>query len=256
MSERPAFQATQYGFAAHIRDPDAHAAPDGIEDRRMAIYRDLFFNNVASLLGRTFPVLHRILGRDRWRVLMRDYFSHHESHTPLFLEMPREFLQYLEAERGKVDGDLPFMLELAHYEWVELALAIDERDADLTDVDTGGDLLQGQPVLSPLFRSLTYCYPVHQLSPDFQPREAPQKPTRLLVYRNLNDQVSFIEINAVTTRLLELLAEGHETTGRQALEIIAQELDHPKHETVVDGGLEILERLRDCHVVLGVRRTS
>jgi hypothetical protein len=256
MPERPDFQTHQYDLAAHIRDPDAHPAPAGIEDRRLAIYRTLFFNNMSGLLAKTFPVLSKILGEDSWRSLVRDFFSLHESHTPLFLEVPREFLRYLESERGQLDGDLPFMLELAHYEWVELALAIDERDADLTEVDTGGDLLEGQPVLSPLFRSLTYCYPVHQLSPAFQPREAPQEPTRLLVYRNLDDQVSFIEINAVTTRLLELLAEGHETTGRQALEIIAQELDHPKHETVVDGGLEILERLRDCHVVLGVRRTS
>ena len=29
------FKSVQYGFAAHIRNPEAHAAPEGIEDRRM-----------------------------------------------------------------------------------------------------------------------------------------------------------------------------------------------------------------------------
>jgi hypothetical protein len=256
MPERPGFQKRQYDFAAHIRDPDAHAAPKGIEDRRMAIYRDLFFNNVSGLLAKTFPVLNKILGEDAWRSLMRDFFARHESHTPLFLEVPREFLKYLETERGVVGGDLPFMLELAHYEWVELALSIDERDADLSNVDAGGDLLAGSPVLSPLFRSLIYKYPVHQLSPSFQPSEPPQEPTRLLVYRDLNDKVGFLEINAVTARLLELFAEEDRMTGRQALETIAQELDHPQPETVVNGGLEIMERLRKCHVVLGVRNSS
>jgi hypothetical protein len=148
------------------------------------------------------------------------------------------------------------MLELAHYEWVELALSIDERDADLTHVDADGDLLAGSPVLSPLFRSLIYKYPVHQLSPSFQPSEPPQEPTRLLVYRDLNDTVGFLEINAVTTRLLELLADEDRMTGRQALETIAQELEHPQPETVVNGGLEIMERLRERHVVLGVRNSS
>ena len=38
----------------------------------MAIYRDLFFNNVASLLAGTFPVLRRLLGEDEWRELLTD----------------------------------------------------------------------------------------------------------------------------------------------------------------------------------------
>ena len=44
----------QTSFAAHIRDPKSTAAPDGIEDRRMAIYRDLFFNNIKSFLSSNF----------------------------------------------------------------------------------------------------------------------------------------------------------------------------------------------------------
>jgi hypothetical protein len=256
MPEQPEFQKHQYDFAAHIRDPDAHAAPEGIEDRRMAIYRNLFFNNVSGLLAKTFPVLSKILGEDAWCLLMRDFFSRHESHTPLFLEVPREFLKFVEEERGAVASDPPFLLELAHYEWIELALSIDERDADLTRVDPNGDLLAGNPVLSPLFRSLTYAYPVHQLSPSFHPPEPPEEPTRLLVYRDLNDKVGFLEINAVTTRLLELLAGGDQMTGRQALETIAQELEHPRPEIVVKGGLEIMEQLRDRHVVLGVRNAN
>jgi hypothetical protein len=45
VADLPEFQRKQYEFAAHIRDPEKNAAPPGIEDRRLAIYRDLFFNN-------------------------------------------------------------------------------------------------------------------------------------------------------------------------------------------------------------------
>lgn len=256
MAERPDFQETQYGFAAHLRDPARHAAPPDIEDRRMAIYRDLFFNNVAQLLARTFPVLHKILGAERWERMMRDYFSRHRSHTPLFLEMPREFLQYLENERGEVDGDPPFMLELAHYEWVELALSIDERDPDLTGVDPEGDLLEGRPALTPLYWSLVYRFPVHQLSPQFAPTEPGPEPTRLLVYRDLDDEVGFIEINVVTARLLELLEDESVASGRAALSAVAEELNHPQPETVVSGGRQILEDLRNRQVILGVARAA
>lgn len=256
MAERPEFQRQQYAFAAHIRDPDSHPAPDGIEDRRMAIYRDLFFNNVSQLLSRTFPVLHRILGEDGWRRLMRDYFSMHEAHTPLFLEMPREFLQYLEQERGEVDGDPGFLLELAHYEWVELALSIDEREPDLQTVDAEGDLLDGRPVVTPLLWSLTYRYPVHQLSPDYQPETPPDEPTRLLVFRNPAGKVGFIQINAVTARLLELLDDTDIASGRVACEAIAAELNHQSPQTVIDGGRQILEDLRRSGIILGIHRQT
>lgn len=251
MAEKPAFQQHQYAFAAHIRDPDTHPAPAGIEDRRMAIYRSLFFNNVSQLLAKTFPVLQKILGADAWKKLMRDYFSRHQAHTPLFLEMPREFLKYLEEERGTVDGDPPFQLELAHYEWVELALTIDEREPDLSGVDRHGDLLAGRPVLTPLMWSLRYRFPVHRLGPEFQPQTPPDKPTLLLVHRNLSGRVSFMEINMVTARLLELLGDDAIACGRQALETIAREMSHPSPDAVIDGGREILQQLREREVVLG-----
>ena len=73
MTERPDFQQKQYAFAAHIRDPHNTQAPDGIEDRRMAIYRELFFNNLRSLLSNMFPVLKKLHTPERWNVLVRQF---------------------------------------------------------------------------------------------------------------------------------------------------------------------------------------
>src|SRR3546814_20087430 len=46
-------------LAGWIREPATHAPPPGIEQRRLDVYRELFFNNVAGLLGGNFPVLRR-----------------------------------------------------------------------------------------------------------------------------------------------------------------------------------------------------
>lgn len=246
-------QRLQYDFAAHIRDPEHVPAPQGIEDRRMAIYRELFFNNVEDLLGRAFPVLRRILGKPRWEAMLRDWFVRHRARTPLFLELSQEFLHYLAAERATSEDDPPFLLELAHYEWVELALSIDERELETAGVDPEGDLLAGQPVMSPLAWPLVYAWPVHRLSPDFQPASPPAEATRLVVYRDRNDQVGFLEINLVTARLLELLASAGEAplSGRDCLLRIAAELSHPSPDAVVAGGAEILAGLRRRDVLLG-----
>jgi len=129
----------QTNFAGHIRDPDSVPAPDGIEDRRMAIYRDLFFNNIVTFLSSNFPVLKTLYSDDDWRSLCREFFTSYRCHTPLFPEIPREFLKYLQDHRQDHQDDPPFMLELAHYEWVELALSLDEAVSGLTKmIETEG----------------------------------------------------------------------------------------------------------------------
>ncbi|MDH5371130.1 MAG: putative DNA-binding domain-containing protein, partial [Gammaproteobacteria bacterium] len=130
MPELPSFKKTQYEFAAHIRDPKSNPKPADVESRRMKIYTELFYNNVEDFISNTYPVLKSITSENDWNEMMRDYFSNHLSHTPLFPEMPREFLKYLENERNN-ENDPDFMLELAHYEWIELALMTSDLDEDI-----------------------------------------------------------------------------------------------------------------------------
>ncbi|MDH3646221.1 MAG: putative DNA-binding domain-containing protein [Gammaproteobacteria bacterium] len=255
MSDKRTFQQLQYEFAAHIRDPDHVDAPEGIENRRLAIYRELFYNNVQSLLAGTFPILRKVLPDPQWHRLLRRYFSRHQSHTPLFLEIPQEFISYLQEEHELAEDEPAFMLELAHYEWAELAVSILEDDPDLQNVDPRGDPIDGVPVISPTCWSLAYTYPVHMIKPDFQPTEPNDEATFLVVYRNQNDEVGFLEINAVTARLIELIERDEGRTGREILEQIAEEIGHTDASVVVNAGRDILERLHRHDVVLGTAKS-
>lgn len=252
-ADRPTFMRRQYEFAAHIRDPEVAPRPADVEDRRMAIYRELFYNNVEGFLSGTFPVLKQILGDTRWHRMARDFFARHHCHSPLFLEIPREFLNYLEQERGTRAQDPPFLHELAHYEWVELALSVAEAD-DQEDCDPGADLLASRPLLSALAWPLQYHFPVHQIGPQLQPDQPGEQDTYLVIYRDADDEIGFIELNPVSARLFSLLQETGEDSGRAVLQRIAEELHHPEPETVVSGGLAILEQWRARGIVLGGRR--
>jgi hypothetical protein len=245
----PLFMQRQYEFAARIRDPEHAAAPADVAPKRMAAYAELFYNNIDDFLSNAFPVLRKIHDDVAWHALVRDYFSRHHARTPLFHEMPREFLHYLENERETQDHDYPFMAELAHYEWVELELLTAE---DATPAyETDGDLLAGAPVLSPLTRLLSYHYAVHQIGPDNTPGQPDSELTHLLVYRNLQDEIGFIELNPVTARLLQLLTEQPRNSGRVLLEQIATELNHPNPQTVIEGGRTILADLHQRDIILG-----
>jgi len=258
---KPHFMQRQYEFAAHIRDPDHQRAPDNIEDRRMGIYRELFYNNVEGFLSNSFPVLRKLMDDDSWHAMVRDFYARHQSHSPLFLEIPREFLSYLQQERTDRADDLPFLRELAHYEWVELALSVaeagdaancrPERDFSAPE----GDLMDSIPVVSTLAWPLFYRYPVHKISPEFIPATPAEQTTYLLVYRDPDDEVGFIELNPVSARLLALLQEDTKLSGRQALQQIATELQHPNPELVIEGGRQILQEWQQRGIVLGTNDT-
>jgi len=243
----------QHRFASHIRSPLQSEPPEDVEDRRMAIYRSLFFNNVRSLLAWNFPVLRKILPKDDWSQLVRDFYTEHRAKTPLFPELPREFLQYLQESRGEREGDPPFLLELAHYEWVEVALSMDERELDAVEADPDGDLLRGAPVLSPLAWVLAYRFPVHRIGPGYLPGEAPAEATHLLVYRDRRDEVKFMQLNAVSALLLQSLKEDPTRPGLELLEEIAGTLNHPDPGVVIEGGKQLLNDLLQRDVILGSR---
>jgi uncharacterized protein len=250
-----AFQRLQYRFAAHLRDPARNRAPAGVEARRMKIYAELFYNNLQGFLATAFPVLRRITPDVRWHAMVRDFFARHESHEPLFHRIAEEFLRYLDAgRRGRIARDDPsFLRELAHYEWVELALSVSPVDLHAVRANADGDLLDGVPVVSPLAWSLSYKFPVQRIGPDFQPTAPPPQPTHVVVYRTCEDDVKFMEANAVTARLLDL-ARKRPATGRALLMRIARELRHPDPAAVVAQGAAILRELRDRDVILGTRR--
>jgi hypothetical protein len=171
----------------------------------------------------------------------------------MFPELPREFLQYLQNLGPEQSVGPPFILELAHYEWVELGLSLDESDPDEIEVEPEGDLLSGVPVVSPLAWPLSYKFPVHQIRKDFQPDTEPSEATHLLVWRQRDFQIKFMQLNAVSLLMLKSLKEEPNQTGLHLLKSISGILNHPKPDVVIQGGEDMLKEFRDKQIILGTR---
>lgn len=247
MSANGDFQAIQQQFTAAIRNPEL-PPPAGVEARRMRIYQELLFNNVAGFVDSAYPVTLAILGETEAEALKRRFFSRHRCQTPYFLQIAEECFAYVEAQEQALLTRWPFLIELMHYEWVELAAAVAEGERP-TNVRDDGDLLTGVPCLSPFVWPLAYQWPVHRLSVDWQPTGAPEAPTYLLVYRDA-EEVGFMEINALTAILVETLQQSPCLTGRQLLARVA-EASGQAVEMLLPAGLELLRDLRERGVLLG-----
>lgn len=238
-----ALREQQFTLARHLRDPALHPAPPGIEERRLKVYRDLFYGAIEGLLAGSFPVMRKTLGDERWHARVRDFYANYRSQTPLFTEIAEVFVEYLQG----ITPDAPWQAELAHYEWIESALYL--SDAEAPAHDPHGDLLDGEPLLSCVAVPLACCWPVERIGPDFQPDQPDEAPTLLLVHRDADFQVRFARISGLAYRLLA----GLEGSGRATLEALAAEWGADREE-VVEQGRRLLDDLREQGVILGTRR--
>ncbi|CAM4112592.1 HvfC family RiPP maturation protein [Pseudoalteromonas ostreae] len=197
------FIETQQVFMAHIRAPEAQPKPGDIEDRRMAIYRDLFFNNINGFISSGFPVLKTLYCDDDWVKLVRRFFAEHDCQSPFFLDIAGEFIYYLSHDYVLQPSDPVFMLELAHYEWIELDVSIAHTDS--TECAITDEVTEVPLYMSSCARNLSYQFAVQHISADFQPQQPSEQPHYFVVYRDTDDEVQFLATNAMTALLLAII---------------------------------------------------
>lgn len=223
----------QFRFAAHIRDPDSHPAPKDVSNARMALYRELFFNNIRGVIEDTFPAACERLGAAEWERLARHFFAEYLSPAPCLHQLPGEFVAWLSGRSA-----VPLAVrELAHYEWLELSLAVLPGEPPTGEI---ADLLGSTPRLSELAALAGYRNPVHRLRDG---GETGPEPTHLLLWRDHADEVHTFCLDPAAARLMQLIGDGSDDTGARLLARVADELNHPEPQQVVEAGRMLLADL-------------
>lgn len=235
------FQQYQHAFTAHIRDPKNNPKPDNVDEERMAVYRDGVYDNIFESASVCFPVCQETVGEKDWDATIRRFVATHHASSPIFREIPKELLTFLEADEPTPD----YIKQLAHYEWVELAVG--SLQTKTPTLSKKADLLNEIPALATAHMLLQYDYPVQKISAKFKPEQTDD--THLLVYRNQDFEVNFIELNPMTYVLLELTKQG--LTGKQALTSLAEQIQHPEPEVIIEFGHGVLQDLMMQGAVLG-----
>lgn len=258
-AESRSFQELQQEMTAWLREPELQAAP-ALEPRRLAIYRELVFNNISDFVETAYPVLKSLLPPQEWAHLLRRFVAEHHSQSPYFRDISLAFREWMEAERSQWLAQRPWAQELMHFEWVELAADCAETAPDTTACQPDGDLLAGIPCLRSALWPLVYRWPVNTLSADNPPTpEPPAQPTCLLGWRDDEDALHFVEVNPLSAHLVELIqnrASQEALSGRVILQQLAAEAGCAGEAAVaafVAAGAGLLEELRALGIVRGVR---
>ena len=233
----------QQTYSNYLRFPRHQSLPDGVPARRSRVYEELLFNNICSFINRCFPVAKKMIPSADWDEMCRHFYRDWRCHTPYFSRIPFEFVQY--AQSAPVAPVLPAWIgELLDYEWREL-------EADLHPAHVPRVLIPTEDhytlTLNPTVQNLQYHWPVQRIGPNFLPEE--MQPTFLLVYRSFDHQVRFMEINALTSLLLQLLQENVRTL-EELLAQLAATAPQINSQTLWEFGRPLLQNLLEQNVVL------
>lgn len=263
-NDAPALHTQQQALTRHLRDPLRYPSPAGMNATRVKVYLELIPANLIALLGGTFPVLVSLLGPQNWALLVKRFLRDFQSHTPRFGEVSAQFVEFLAGlDPASIPAACcrPFMVELAHYEWVEVVLM--QRDAEsfgpadgVNIVIFGPELPQQYPSLldhglrlSPLAWPLVYTWPVHRLGPEYQPIQPPDVPTLLLVRRDPDDVVRFSALSPLAWHLLQCVEQYPGMSARMLLQQLGKDAAVPDMTAFMASAEALLQSLLDQRVL-------
>lgn len=240
--------ATQRSLCDYLRNPEQDLRPSGINARRLNVYRDLVFNNIESLLSSSFPVMKNILA-NRWQEIVREFISDYRATTPYFTQMGNEFYIFVK-QRNTQKYDPPFLAELAKYELLELELmyrkSSNEKIADIA-------FIEASLAISPLTEIEQFHYPVHQLSTDFKPNRAPETFTNVLMYRDNDYSVGFMQLSDFSFQLLSLISQYPGYNAQYWMQLfltgLPKSLTDGQKKSFFDSGIAFLNQLYQKNIL-------
>lgn len=242
------FETTQLRFTERVRHRAAAEAPADLPEHRVAVYERLVHNNIAGFLRGSFPVLHRVIPEQRWEQLAAEFVSGHACESPYFHEIGLQFIEWLQQGYVAAPDDPAFLLELAHYEWVELALDIAEQEPP--PVPTSAIELSTPLIWSELAWPLAYQWPVQLIGKDYSQPTPPSQPTALMAWRDRVDAVRFMQLTPFAWQLACALRDLGGSLAER-LPALAEHCGLVDDDTLREGSLKLVRDWSDAGV-LGV----
>lgn len=238
------FQVLQLAFTEYLRTGDAERP----RDRRQEIYRESVYKNIRQAISDIFPATKHCIQESQWDLTIREFITEANLQTPYFHELGEEFLAYLMNKHKPLATEYPFLVELAHFEWIQFALYI--ADADLPGhLKASAATENSLWTASPLAIGLTYSHPVHTIDEHNLPINSKHGPTYLLAYRNRNDEVEIMPTDSLSLRIFQLLQAHEGITHLQLFQRLAAELGVHSRDLVLASMQDILGSLADKEIL-------
>lgn len=225
------FQQVQQAFCQWLRQPTQYlsTAVQGVAVDRMQVYRELLFNNVQNFIDMVFPVARSVIPPAQWETLQQDFFTHAQCQSPFYMDISREFLDYLQQAAPAVLADYPWLIELLHVEWMELHVELAELswpdplrlvsfDA-MTSLDEDTELALSIPVWV-----LGYRWPVYQWRVGQEVHDIQENPGFILVWRDREDDRCQLVLTAASALVFDCMQQLQRFSAGSVQQALAGQL--------------------------------
>ncbi len=187
----------------------------GTRQKGLDQYRRLIRNNIHNAMKQAFPIAYTVLSETQWNTLIDDFHAHHSAATPQVWKLPLEFYSFVKANNYTDKYSLPYLNDLLHFEWIEIAVHTMEDKAP-ESFRKEGNPLSDEIIVHSEYRLIRLTYPVHL----YAAKEALQYPDDyfLLTLRTRDFDVRFVDLPPLHAFYFEQMAVG-KTAGEILKEV-------------------------------------
>jgi len=204
---------------------------------RLLLYRDLAHTALEDPLPDCFPITHALLeGAGQWEACMEAFLASRAIQSPYYRDVNPSFVAWL-ATNGWGQERWPFLLQLAHFEYIEVEILRWPDDPPLDELQAT-PTLDSRVVFAGATRNLAYAWHVHEATKNDPEPEAGE--AFLLGYRDPEGDFIYSELSAHASAFLARCLEG------EPIGMAASALD-----LEVDEVLDLLIRFREKGALSG-----
>lgn len=220
--------------------------------KRLTLYRRLVRRGLESAIRIQIPRTAARVG-DRFADDVRNFFDEEMPVSHYLRDVAFEFVDWV-GPRWREDAAVhAYLVDLARHELVafDVAGSPARRSAPVRPELS----LEESVVFDPVAKIVRYDHAVHRLRAAEDATDVPEAvATSLLVYRDEEHDVRYLELTRLAARIVERLMEG-EVLG-EAIQRAAVDEGTPLEPTILDGAARVLADLAERGVLLGVQARS
>ncbi len=221
---------------------------EGITPDRLHHYRRLIFNIVDNSMKTAYPLTRKLLSKDEWHELVDYFFRTQKSQEHQVWRMPVMLYEYVRDNDLAIKKKYPFLIDLLHFEWIEIEVYTME-DSEPFAVKEDGDWLNDLIAIHPDFSMQIYNWPVHTKKPSEITAEDEGKHF-MLCYRHPETlSVRYQDLSGFHAFLIEQLAKG-EYRLNDILDAATELFETPR-EDLEPNAVKFLEKMKEKRFVLG-----
>lgn len=214
---------------------------------RLHHYRRLIYNIVDDALESAYPITYSNIDKTIWREMIDCFIAEHNCRHPQLFRMPGEFVDFVQERDFAGKYELPFLNDLLQFEWVEVEVHT-MADQVIPESNANGNFTHEPLVFIPYVKLLHLNYPIHHLSQvDLSESEGDYF---LLVYRQENGTVQYVELNELTYVILDEMIH-YESPLFEALDPHLADVGVKIKNSFFQNALQFLHRLKEMGVVRG-----